>query len=89
MPSGGPRPKHYESVRQAVEDLRAGATPTEIQRSLHVSDSWAYEFRKLIETFGTTIPAHPYVYKQLHIPQVDRRTSNSEIISTTQCLKDN
>jgi hypothetical protein len=35
IPSGGPRSKYHESIRQAVEDLlRAGAQSNKIQQSL-------------------------------------------------------
>jgi transposase len=54
--------KYHESVRKAVEDLlRAGVTPYSIERDLQISHQWVYQLRQLVETFGTSIPAHPAV----------------------------
>jgi hypothetical protein len=54
--------KYYESIRKAVEDLlRAGVTPYSIERDLQISHQWVYQLRQLVESFGTSIPAHPVV----------------------------
>jgi transposase len=58
MPTGGPRPKYAESVRQTVEAcLRAGVEVNQIAQEVYVSHQWVSFLRQNLDAFDTVSPA--------------------------------
>jgi transposase len=57
MPTGGPRPKYAQSVRETVEScLRAGVDVQQIAEEVHVSHQWVYFLRQNLDAFDTVSP---------------------------------
>src|SRR5271170_268121 len=57
MPTGGPRLKYAESVRQTVEAcLRAGVEVTQIADEVRVSHQWVSFLRQNLDAFDTVSP---------------------------------